>query len=137
MFKTFICAVSDAVSTIITRSFFDVTKYKFMFKFFFIHGSPARTRTLDILINSQTLYQLSYRGLRQKEKKWWAWGESNPHEVYTSRDFLTTTAFAAAEAFVVWTFPSPWRQAALGASRQVSTPSCFQAWLGIAISITC
>ena len=25
-------------------------------------GSPTRTRTTDILINSQTLYQLSYRG---------------------------------------------------------------------------
>ncbi len=26
-------------------------------------GSPTRTRTTDILINSQTLYQLSYRGI--------------------------------------------------------------------------
>ena len=29
---------------------------------FFEFGSPTRTRTTDILINSQTLYQLSYRG---------------------------------------------------------------------------
>ena len=27
-------------------------------------GSPGRTRTYDMLINSQPLYQLSYRGLR-------------------------------------------------------------------------
>ena len=27
------------------------------------NGSPTRTRTTDILINSQTLYQLSYRGI--------------------------------------------------------------------------
>jgi hypothetical protein len=26
------------------------------------HGSPSWIRTSDILINSQTLYQLSYRG---------------------------------------------------------------------------
>ena len=28
-----------------------------------LFGSPTRTRTTDILINSQTLYQLSYRGI--------------------------------------------------------------------------
>ncbi len=32
-------------------------------------GSPARTRTTDILINSQTLYQLSYRGIDFKLNK--------------------------------------------------------------------
>ncbi len=26
-------------------------------------GSPGRTRTCDILINSQALYRLSYRGI--------------------------------------------------------------------------
>ena len=30
---------------------------------FFEFGSPTRTRTRDILINSQSLYQLSYRGI--------------------------------------------------------------------------
>ena len=30
-------------------------------------GSPTWTRTTDILINSQTLYQLSYRGMRNSE----------------------------------------------------------------------
>ncbi len=29
----------------------------------FFNGSPSWTRTSDILINSQTLYQLSYRGI--------------------------------------------------------------------------
>ena len=29
-----------------------------------LDGSPSWTRTSDILINSQTLYQLSYRGIR-------------------------------------------------------------------------
>ena len=28
------------------------------------NGSPGRTRTTDKLINSQPLYQLSYRGMR-------------------------------------------------------------------------
>ena len=28
-----------------------------------INGSPSKTRTCDILVNSQTLYQLSYRGI--------------------------------------------------------------------------
>jgi hypothetical protein len=32
-------------------------------KAFLEFGSPTRTRTTDILINSQTLYQLSYRGI--------------------------------------------------------------------------
>ena len=27
------------------------------------NGSPARTRTWDMLINSEPLYQLSYRGI--------------------------------------------------------------------------
>ena len=31
-------------------------------KAFFEFGSPTRTRTRDQLINSQSLYQLSYRG---------------------------------------------------------------------------
>ena len=35
---------------------------------FFMFGSPTRTRTTDILINSQTLYQLSYRGIGRQYK---------------------------------------------------------------------
>ena len=28
------------------------------------HGAPTRTRTADLLITNQLLYQLSYRGMR-------------------------------------------------------------------------
>ena len=35
---------------------------------FVVFGSPTRTRTTDILINSQTLYQLSYRGIGRHRK---------------------------------------------------------------------
>ena len=41
-------------------------------------------------------------------------------------DFLTTSAFAAALAFVVWTIPSPCPGLGLGAARLVSTPSGFR-----------
>ena len=30
-------------------------------------GSPTRTRTRDQLINSQSLYQLSYRGIAERD----------------------------------------------------------------------
>jgi len=57
---------------------------------------------------------------------------------FGKRIFVPTTAFAAvwerAQAFVVWTIPSPWRLGAAGAARLVSTPSPVGAWLGIAIS---
>jgi hypothetical protein len=55
----------------------------------------------------------------------------NPQEGFPSPDFLTTTAFAAIAVcgldfpFTVG-FP-------LGAACQISTPSDFSAWLGIAI----
>ena len=32
-------------------------------------GSPGRTRTCDMLINSQPLYQLSYRGILKSSGK--------------------------------------------------------------------
>jgi len=35
--------------------------------------------------------------------------------------------------FVVWTFSLPYHQSDLGTSRKVSTPSSFDAWLGIVI----
>jgi hypothetical protein len=45
----------------------------------------------------------------------------------------TTSTFAAAFAFVVWTVPSPWTLRPLGAAHPVSTPSpdFSGAWLGI------
>ena len=40
-------------------------------------GSPARTRTTDPLINSQLLYQLSYRGIFwSSERRVWYWSRS-------------------------------------------------------------
>jgi len=35
---------------------------------FSVFGSPTRTRTRDQLINSQSLYQLSYRGIDRSKK---------------------------------------------------------------------
>ncbi len=35
---------------------------------FFVKCSPARTRTSDIVVNSHSLYQLSYRGINLKEQ---------------------------------------------------------------------
>src|SRR5688572_5185267 len=42
------------------------------------NGSPSRTRTCDPLINSQLLYQLSYRGLKQTTKPSAVTRESQP-----------------------------------------------------------
>jgi hypothetical protein len=43
--------------------------------------------------------------------------------IFRSTDFLTTTALAASEEFVVWTLPSPRYICVRGAPRRVSTPS--------------
>ena len=50
---------------------------------------------------------------------------SGVHERIRTSDprIHTTSAFAAAAAFVVWTVPSPWTRGSLGAARPVSTPS--------------
>ena len=34
------------------------------------NGAPTRTRTADLLITNQLLYQLSYRGTRRSFKRW-------------------------------------------------------------------
>jgi hypothetical protein len=34
----------------------------FLFNYLFGSGAPTRTRTADLLITNQLLYQLSYRG---------------------------------------------------------------------------
>ena len=47
--------------------------------------SPTGTRTLNLLVKSQELYQLSYRGFYNM----WGWWDSNPHPV---RDLLLRQA---------------------------------------------
>jgi hypothetical protein len=80
---------------------------------------------------------------RRWRRQWCGRPDLNRHSSFEPRDFLTTSAFAAAPrrvgafgSFVVWTIPSPWRARALGAARLVSTPSRqrfgWRAWLGIA-----
>ncbi len=56
------------------------------------HSSPSRTRTCDPLINSQLLYQLSYRGIEQTY-------EANPvsrvsQPTYAGHDARTWTRFS-------------------------------------------
>jgi hypothetical protein len=43
-----------------------------------LSGSPSWTRTSDILINSQTLYQLSYRGIRLDHRPIYLTSQAHP-----------------------------------------------------------
>ncbi len=52
-------------------------------------GSPTRTRTRDKLINSQPLYQLSYRGIVGHHQVRGAILGQHPHEVKRLRIVLS------------------------------------------------
>ena len=52
-------------------------------------GAGERSRTLDLLITSQLLYQLSYSGININ-KKWWVRTESNRRHLELQSNALPT-----------------------------------------------
>src|SRR5690606_21711277 len=62
-------------------------------------GSPGRTRTSDQLINSQSLYQLSYRGIDVRMcDPWQGWHSGPGRKSSQGKQTRANTAVTVAEA---------------------------------------